>query len=199
MLERDYDFAQLLHELFAHLPNFDVIEGDVRDLGGILADRGVAKADAIVSGLPVPSFPKELERELFRNVGRVLDDHGIYSQITEMPLVYWRFYQRFFQHVRFAFEPRNFPPAGGQFLPRREACLIHSLVENAMQGDALLSRIAGHDLVRSQVNRGYAAYARRRVARLEFSDPVAVQEHTLKRLVRGAAHEIRPRSSLCFD
>ncbi len=55
-----------------------------------------------------------------------------------------------------------------------------------MQGDALLSRIAGHDLVRSQVNRGSAAYARRRVARLEHSDPVAMQERTLKRLVRKA-------------
>ena len=32
-----------------------------------------------------------------------------------MPLVYWRFYKRFFDEVRFAFEPRNFPPAGAYF------------------------------------------------------------------------------------
>ena len=32
VLERDADFARLLRERFAHLANFDVVEGDVRDL-----------------------------------------------------------------------------------------------------------------------------------------------------------------------
>jgi GH3 auxin-responsive promoter len=55
-----------------------------------------------------------------------------------------------------------------------------------MQGDALLSHIAGHALVRSKVNRAYATYARRRVARLKESDPATVQEHVLKRLLQTA-------------
>jgi hypothetical protein len=32
-----------------------------------------------------------------------------------MPWVYWRLYRRFFDDVRFVFEPRNFPPAGAYF------------------------------------------------------------------------------------
>ncbi|QEH32990.1 16S ribosomal RNA methyltransferase KsgA/Dim1 family protein [Aquisphaera giovannonii] len=115
VLERDPDFARLLRERFSGRPNLDVVEGDVRDLAAILADRGVTRADAIVSGLPVPSFPADLTRSLFRDVGRLLPDGGLYSQITELPWVYWRFYRRFFEDVRFAFEPRNLPPAGAYF------------------------------------------------------------------------------------
>jgi ornithine lipid N-methyltransferase len=115
VLERDPDFARLLHQRFDHLPNFDVVEGDVRDLATILGDRGIGQVDSVISGLPVPSFPKDLQRDLFRAVKQVLAPGGTYSQITEMPFVYWRFYKRFFDEVRFAFEPRNFPPAGAYF------------------------------------------------------------------------------------
>src|SRR5436305_6700599 len=59
VLERDADFARLLKERFHELANFDVIEGDVRDLAAILADRGIARADYVISGLPVPSFPTD--------------------------------------------------------------------------------------------------------------------------------------------
>jgi len=112
VLERDADFARLLRERFAHLPDFDVVEGDVRDLASILRDRGIAKVDAVISGLPVPSFPPDLQLDLFRVVRSVLAPGGRYSQITEIPWVYQRLYRRFFDEVRFVFEPRNLPPAG---------------------------------------------------------------------------------------
>ncbi len=115
VLERDPDFARILRERFGPLPNFDVVEGDVRDLTAILAERGIAQVDHVISGLPVPSFPKDLQRDLFRVVRQILAPGGTYNQITEMPLVYWRFYRRFFDDVRFAFEPRNLPPAGAYF------------------------------------------------------------------------------------
>jgi phosphatidylethanolamine/phosphatidyl-N-methylethanolamine N-methyltransferase len=115
ILERDPDFARILRERYAALPNCDVIEGDVRDLTAILADRGIEQADYIISGLPVPSFPKELQHDLFRQVKRLLAPEGSFNQITEMPLVYWRFYRRYFEQVSFVFEPRNFPPAGAYF------------------------------------------------------------------------------------
>jgi phosphatidylethanolamine/phosphatidyl-N-methylethanolamine N-methyltransferase len=115
VLERDPDFARLLHERFDLHPNFDVIEGDVRNLTEILARLGIGQADYVISGLPVPSFPKDLQRDLFRVVKQVLAPEGTYNQITEMPWVYWRFYRRFFDDVRFVFEPRNIPPAGAYF------------------------------------------------------------------------------------
>jgi ornithine lipid N-methyltransferase len=112
IVERDPDFAKILHERYDGRPNLEVIEGDVRDLSEMLGDRGITQVDHVVSGLPVPSFPKDLQQSLFRNVRDVLKPEGTYNQITEMPLVYWKFYQRFFEHVRFVFEPRNLPPAG---------------------------------------------------------------------------------------
>jgi phosphatidylethanolamine/phosphatidyl-N-methylethanolamine N-methyltransferase len=115
VLERDPDFGRLLRDRFAGRSNFEVIEGDVRDLSLILADRGVARVDYIVSGLPVPSFPEGLQRDLFRSVKAILDPGGTFNQITELPWVYWRFYRRFFEDVRFRFEARNFPPAGAYF------------------------------------------------------------------------------------
>jgi phospholipid N-methyltransferase len=121
VLERDPDFCRLLRERFIGRNDFDIVEGDVRDLATMLADRGIGQADHIVSGLPVPSFPKDLQQSLFRVVGQVLKPDGTYNQITELPLVYWRFYRKFFEDVQFVFEPRNLPPAGAYFCRRVKA------------------------------------------------------------------------------
>ena len=115
VLERDADFAAILRERFAHLANFDVIEGDVRDLSAMLAEHGIGRVDHVISGLPVPSFPKDLQRDLFRVVREVLEPVGTYNQITEIPWVYQGLYRKFFDDVRFVFEPRNFPPAGAYY------------------------------------------------------------------------------------
>ena len=79
------------------------------------ADCGIGQADYIVSGLPVPSFPRDLQKSLFRVVGQVLKPEGTFNQITELPWVYWRLYRKYFEEVRFVFEPRNLPPAGAYF------------------------------------------------------------------------------------
>jgi phospholipid N-methyltransferase len=115
VVERDRDFARLLRGRFGPMPNFDVVEGNVQDLESILGERGITTVDNIISGLPVPSFPPALRTDLFRTVGRVLRPEGTFNQITEIPWLYWRFYRRYFDDVRFAFEPRNLPPSGAYF------------------------------------------------------------------------------------
>jgi phosphatidylethanolamine/phosphatidyl-N-methylethanolamine N-methyltransferase len=115
VVERDHDFADLLRERFGSLPNFEIIQGDIRDLAPVLADRGISRVDHIVSGLPVPSFSGELRQSLFNLVRTILVPDGTFNQITEIPWVYWPFYRRFFNCVDFAFEPRNLPPSGAYF------------------------------------------------------------------------------------
>ncbi|HZW32329.1 MAG TPA: methyltransferase domain-containing protein [Isosphaeraceae bacterium] len=115
VIERDPDFARLLHERFGSRANFDVVQGDVRDLVAILTDRRLTAVDHVISGLPVPSFPRALQHSFFRDVRRILRREGTYHQITELPWIYWRFYRRFFDQVDFVFEPRNLPPAGVYF------------------------------------------------------------------------------------
>jgi phosphatidylethanolamine/phosphatidyl-N-methylethanolamine N-methyltransferase len=112
VIERDTDFIRLLRERFPERPNFEIVQGDIRELKSILADRGIRTVDHVVSGLPVPSFPRDLCDDLFRNIRHVLSGDGTYNQITELPWVYRRFYRRFFDDVQFVFEPRNLPPAG---------------------------------------------------------------------------------------
>lgn len=118
LVERDPDFARLLRDRFDDRPNFDIVEGDVRDLPGILAARGVTQVDHVVSGLPVPSLPAATQQALFLAVGKVLRPEGTYNQITEIPWVYWPFYRRYFHDVQFVFEPRNLPPGGTYFCRR---------------------------------------------------------------------------------
>jgi phosphatidylethanolamine/phosphatidyl-N-methylethanolamine N-methyltransferase len=112
VIERDRDFARLLRQRFGDRANFDVVEGDVLELGAILSDRGICQVDHVISGLPVPSFSPELQQGLFRTIRAILPGSGTYNQITEIPWVFWRFYRKFFEHVEFVLEPRNLPPAG---------------------------------------------------------------------------------------
>jgi phosphatidylethanolamine/phosphatidyl-N-methylethanolamine N-methyltransferase len=115
VVERDADFARLLRERFGALPHFDIVEGDAQELAPLLADRGIAQVDHVISGLPVPSFPRELQHALVRLLRAILRPEGTFNQITEIPWVYWPLYRKYFEHVEFAFEPRNLPPSGAYF------------------------------------------------------------------------------------
>jgi phosphatidylethanolamine/phosphatidyl-N-methylethanolamine N-methyltransferase len=112
VVERDRDFAGLLRQRFGHLPNFDIVEGDALDLARLLADRGIGRVDHVISGLPVPSFPRDLRRDFFRVVRTILEPEGSFNQITEIAWVYWPLYRKYFERVEFAFELRNLPPSG---------------------------------------------------------------------------------------
>jgi phospholipid N-methyltransferase len=112
VIERDPDFVRLLLERFGERPGFQVVEGSAEDLTSILSNLGIDTVDYVVSGLPVPSFPKPLQEAFFTAIRHVLAQEGLFSQITEIPWLYQALYRRHFEEVRFAFEPRNFPPAG---------------------------------------------------------------------------------------
>ena len=112
VLERDADFFRILKARYAHLPNFDVVHGDVRHLRSVLANLGIDQVDHVVSGLPTPSLPGETRLLLFDALQSVLGPEGGFHQITEIPWIYLPFYRKHFEHVRFVLEPRNIPPAG---------------------------------------------------------------------------------------
>ena len=65
VVERDPDFARLLRERFQERPNFEIVEGDVRDLAEILADRGDRPRRPRCLGLAGPSFPRALQQCAF--------------------------------------------------------------------------------------------------------------------------------------
>ncbi|MBO0698478.1 MAG: NAD-binding protein [Zavarzinella sp.] len=112
IVERDPDFCRVLRAKF---PTQDVVEGDACRLDEILAHRGIAKADHVISGLPLPSFPPALRDSIIRMSAKVLGPDGEFRQITNMPWVYLKMYRGYFRDVSFRLVPLNLPPGGVYF------------------------------------------------------------------------------------
>jgi phospholipid N-methyltransferase len=109
ILERDRDFCARLRERF---PNAEIVEADAADLEKLLDERGIAKVDHFLCGLPLPSFPRALRDKVLGVVGRRMSETGTFRQLTHMPWVYSRMYRGYFAEVRFRFVLRNLPPGG---------------------------------------------------------------------------------------
>ena len=111
-IERDIDFVRILRERFAGHDNVEIVQGDVRNLDEIFKSRGILHVDAFVSGLPTPSLPPAIRRRMLVSVRKYLAPHGVYSNITEIPFLYWNYYRSVFHDVSFDFVARNMPPGG---------------------------------------------------------------------------------------
>jgi phospholipid N-methyltransferase len=112
IVERDPDFCRVLREKF---PDQDIVEGDACKLDEILAERGIEKADHVISGLPLPSFPAQLRDSIIAMSAKVLGPEGEFRQLTNMPWVYFKLYRNYFRDVSFKLVPWNLPPGGVYF------------------------------------------------------------------------------------
>jgi phospholipid N-methyltransferase len=109
VIEIDNDFCSRLRHRF---PNLDVVNGDAAHLDKLLSDRGLQGCDTVVSGLPIPSFPEALRESIMAASAKAMGPNGIFRQLTIMPLLYKRMYQRYWDDVSFRFVPINIPPGG---------------------------------------------------------------------------------------
>ena len=103
-LEPDPDFAAAAR---AACPRARVLQCRFEDLPA----EEAGPFDVVVSGLPVPSFKPPARRALFGLIARRAPQ-AVYSQLTEVPLVYRGVYTPHFAEVRFALVARNIPPGG---------------------------------------------------------------------------------------
>ncbi|HEY4330037.1 MAG TPA: rRNA adenine N-6-methyltransferase family protein [Phycisphaerae bacterium] len=111
-IEREADFARILQRRFNHHKNVEIVQADVRDLDSVLKTRGIRHVDAFVSGLPTPSLPPAVRNRMLASVKRYLVDGGVFSNITEIPFLYWKYYRKIFKDVSFDLVVRNVPPGG---------------------------------------------------------------------------------------
>jgi phosphatidylethanolamine/phosphatidyl-N-methylethanolamine N-methyltransferase len=111
-IERDKDLLKILQDRFSGLHNVEIIHADVRDLDALLKARKIDKVDYFVSGLPTPSLPEGVQRRMLACVRKYMPAHGVYSNITEVPYYYWKYYKAYFKDVDFQFVPVNMPPGG---------------------------------------------------------------------------------------
>ena len=128
------DFCQALRQKF---PGLDVVEGDARRLTEMLAERGLAQVDYVLSGLPLTHFPPADRDAVIDQCGRFLGAIGEFRQLTTAPWLYRKLYRRYFREVSFRLIAWNLPPGGvyycrGWIPPEERAA---SLVSRPAGGD----------------------------------------------------------------
>ncbi|GAA2414004.1 class I SAM-dependent methyltransferase [Nonomuraea africana] len=115
-IELNPKLASLLSERF---PRVDVAQDDAARLPDLLRERGLARADVVVSGLPWAAFPEDLQDRLLGAVISTLCPSGAFttfSYIHAMPLSSARRFRallsdRFEEVVLGRTVWRNTPPA----------------------------------------------------------------------------------------
>jgi phospholipid N-methyltransferase len=78
----------------------------------VLKSRGIEQVDYFISGLPTPSLPVHVRRRMFVSIRRYLSPGGVFSNITEVPWFYLKYYKSVFQDVSFDLVAFNVPPGG---------------------------------------------------------------------------------------
>ncbi len=63
----------------ARYPGVEVVTADAARLSELLAERGLAHADVVVSGLPWAAFPAALQQAVLTGVARVLPPDGAFT------------------------------------------------------------------------------------------------------------------------
>jgi len=108
-IELDADFADILR---ARCPRADIVQGDASLLASHLRATNFGRVDLLISGLALPSLPLQTRTALLEAYRGFATLGTWFSQLTVMPLVFWRFYNRLFREVRFDWALWNVPPAG---------------------------------------------------------------------------------------
>jgi phospholipid N-methyltransferase len=107
--EFDPDFCRVLKSKF---PTVEVVEGDARALGEMLAERGISRVDCVLSGLPLTHFAEADRTAVIDQAGALLSPDGEFRQLTTAPWLYRSLYRRYFRDVSFRLVMRNIPPGG---------------------------------------------------------------------------------------
>lgn len=108
-VEKSPGLAKLLRERF---PKIRVVAGDAGELDSILLEHtGKKHAGAVISSLPLRSFPKELEALVTRKIHEVLQPGGCWVQFTYHTYKRWINGSRSFDFHSTEYVFWNLPPA----------------------------------------------------------------------------------------
>ena len=100
-------------------PALDVVHADARDLGAVLAERGVDRVDAVVCGLPWALFDVDTQDAVLTEVGQAIGVTGAFTTFAYLHGLVIPAAQRFRRTLRSHFDEvlvtatvwRNVPPA----------------------------------------------------------------------------------------
>jgi phosphatidylethanolamine/phosphatidyl-N-methylethanolamine N-methyltransferase len=115
--------VELDADMVAHLqrtrPSLEVVYGDARRLGKLLAELDVDHVDAVVCGLPWALFDDATQADILAEISRVIGATGAFTTFAYLPGMALRAARRFRRTLRGSFEEvlvsatvwRNLPPA----------------------------------------------------------------------------------------
>ena len=108
-IDTNRDFARYLARTMRD-DRLHVIEGSAADAEENLRERGLGRADYVISGIPYSTMDPELRERILRTTHELLQPDGAFLvyQFTRAVLPYLR---QVFPHVHQEFEPRNIMPA----------------------------------------------------------------------------------------
>ncbi|MEJ3657664.1 methyltransferase domain-containing protein [Actinomycetes bacterium KLBMP 9759] len=111
--------ARMVAYLERTRPALEVVHGDARDLGKLLADRGVDHVDAIICGLPWALFDEATQTAVLGEVSRAIGTTGAFTTFAYLHGMTLGAARRFRRTLRTTFDEvlvsatvwRNLPPA----------------------------------------------------------------------------------------
>lgn len=108
-IDTNRDFARYLSRALRD-DRLHVIEGSAADAQENLRERGLGRADYVISGIPYSTMNPELRERILRSTHDLLQPDGAFLvyQFTRAVLPYLR---QVFPQVQQEFEPRNIMPA----------------------------------------------------------------------------------------
>jgi phospholipid N-methyltransferase len=108
-IDTNRDFARYLTRTFRD-DRLHVIEGSAADAESNLRERGLGRADYVISGIPYSTMDPELRDRIIQSTHDVLQPDGSFLvyQFTKAVLPYLH---QVFPQVQQEFEPRNIMPA----------------------------------------------------------------------------------------
>jgi phospholipid N-methyltransferase len=108
-VETNPEFVRFLRKSFTDR-RLHVVQGSAADIDRILQQRGLGRADYIISGIPFSTMPATLRESILRTTHAVLDPAGAFLvyQFSARVLPDLR---RIFGRVERSFEPLNILPA----------------------------------------------------------------------------------------
>ena len=108
-IDTNRDFGRYLSRTLRD-DRLHVIEGSAADAQDNLRDRGLGRADYVISGIPFSTMDADVRARILRTTHDMLHRDGAFLvyQFTRAVLPYLR---QVFPHVQQEFEPRNIMPA----------------------------------------------------------------------------------------
>jgi phospholipid N-methyltransferase len=108
-LETNQEFVNFLRTSTAD-PRLHVVHGSAAAVQQALADRGLRRADFVISGIPFSTLPAGERAAVLHATHAALHPHGAFLVYQFSPMVLASLRQVFSQ-VRRRFQPLNMPPA----------------------------------------------------------------------------------------